>query len=138
MKPASAAPDQFDGRYNYRAVRTVLIHASDIMEIVIPLERLAREHAWVFDTRLPSPDPNDVVLDVAGPKFFLTGKRRLDAPDIEFFVYWHEDESDDEALDAIADQLRQTLAPFGTVTVISTARSPDPCPTARVLQTAIC
>lgn len=116
----SDSKESQEDNYDYRAMRTVT--ALDIKEfsaLTKALRVFAQEKGCRFVVTHPSGGPDSIMFTITHERFEIVGGDRLLQPGLEFFVYWQDDVADDQALDAIAEQLRQVLAPFGTTTVTS-------------------
>lgn len=118
IKPGSSAPAEDD--YDYFAMRRLSVPSiQDFAAVIPPLKDFAESKGYRFQVSSPGGEPWSVMFNIETEAFDITGISRPDGPGLQFAVYWHADIADNPALDTIAEQLRQVLTQFGTVTITS-------------------
>ncbi len=106
------------GDYDYFPMRSLVMPAiENFAAVIYPLKDFSKTRGYTFQVSSPGEARDSILFDIESKAFDISGSNRLDEPGLKFSIYWHADAADDQALDIIAEQLRQVLAPFGTVTV---------------------
>lgn len=116
VKPGNGSPLEDD--YDYFPMRSLVMpNIKNFSAVIYPLKDFAKARGYTFQVSSPGQEGASIMFNINDGAFHITGGDRFDEPGLEFSIYWHADMADDRSLDAIAEQLRQALAPFGTVTV---------------------
>ena len=118
MTVAKSGGSEETDDHDYSPLRTLTMpDIQNFATVIAPLQDFARERGGRFLVSSPGQQPSSIMFDIDVQRYFIVGGDRLKASGLEFFLYWRSDATDDQALDTIAEQLRQVLIPFGTVTV---------------------
>ncbi len=104
--------------YDYFPMRSLVMPGiENFAAVIYPLKDFSKAKGYTFQVSSPGQAKESILFDIEAKAFDISGSNRLDEPGLKFSIYWHADVADEQALDTIAEQLRQVLAPFGTVTV---------------------
>lgn len=117
---AMTIEDPFSGEdYDFSPMRTLTLATpvSEYGRIVEAVKGLAGANGYKFRVASPAGRPESIIMDMWTRNIVVTGSSVPEPDTLKFAVYWNGDVPDDSAMDRLAEQLRASLAPFGSVAV---------------------